>query len=193
MRPLPDVVRSTERMTLRPLRDDDEKEFVRTVTESAEAWRPWVPAASRDVTPRELFRREHDRALRGTRAGTHLRLGGFGQDNRLLGLFSLNEIVRGVFQSAYAGWQVTAHRMGEGLATEGVRALVSIAFAPEPDGLGLHRVQANIMPGNGASLRVAEKVGFRREGVARRYLRIAGEWEDHAMFALTVEEWSEGS
>ncbi len=83
--------------------------------------------------------------------------------------------------------------MGEGLATEGVRALVSIAFAPEPDGLGLHRVQANIMPGNGASLRVAEKVGFRREGVARRYLRIAGEWEDHAMFALTVEEWSEGS
>ena len=78
--------------------------------------------------------------------------------------------------------------MGRGLATEGVRALLDIAFSPEPEGLGLHRVQANVMPSNAASLRVVEKVGLRQEGAAERYLRIAGRWEDHLMFAVTTEE-----
>ena len=96
----------------------------------------------------------------------------------------------GDYLTVSAGWQVSADRMGEGYGTEGVRGLVEVGFADHPNGLGLHRVQANIMPGNAASLRIAEKVGFRREGVALRYLKIAGAWEDHVMFALTREERS---
>jgi ribosomal-protein-alanine N-acetyltransferase len=49
------------------------------------------------------------------------------------------------------------------------------------------------MPSNKASLRVIEKAGYRREGSAPRYLCIAGAWEDHLLFAVTVEEWSGGS
>lgn len=188
MKPLPQIVHRTERMTLRPLAARDEEEFVRTVRESGDAWAPWTPAATPNVTPHDLFRREIDRAARGSRAGTHLRLGGFDDDGRLVGLFALNEIVRGVFDSAYASWQVRAGRMGSGFGTEGVRALVGIAFGSPPGGLGLHRVQANIMPSNAPSIRIAEKTGFRREGLAARYLRIAGSWEDHVMFALTREE-----
>lgn len=189
MRPLPDIVRDTERLTLRSLCSADEGEFVRTIHESAETWAPWTPAASPNVTPYDLFRVELERAARGARAGSHLRLGAFDPEGRLVGLFALNEIVRGVFQSAYASWQVRAGRMRSGFGTEAVRALMAIAFQAPPDGLGLHRVQANIMPANTPSICIAEKLGFRREGLAERYLRIAGSWEDHVMFALTRDEW----
>jgi len=63
-------------------------------------------------------------------------------------------------------------------------------FAFSGIGAGLHRVQANIIPSNLASLRLAERAGFRREGLAERYLNIAGEWQDHLMYAKTREEHS---
>lgn len=176
-------------MHLRPLEAADEAEFVRVLTESAEAWAPWTPAVKPDLDLADRFRRELNRTALGSEGGTHVRLGGFSEAGELLGFFALNEIVRGVFHSAFASWQVTASRMGMGHGTAGVRALVGLAFDTSEGGLALHRVQANIMPANGASLRIAEKIGFRREGVAQRYLRIAGVWEDHIMHAITSEEW----
>ncbi len=80
------------------------------------------------------------------------------------------------------------NRQGQGLMTEGIRLALGFAFGAA----GLHRVQAAIMPRNQASLRVVEKVGFRREGFAQRYLQIAGKWEDHLLFAITQEEWPPG-
>lgn len=208
MAKLPTIVHETDHLVLRALRPEDGASFVRLVTESEDAWRPWVPAGPPDVTAEDLFRRELDRSVRGARAGTHLRLAAFersgvvergGADapseragSAMVGLFALNEIVRGVFQSAHASWQVGASHMGRGLGTEGVRGLLDVAFESDPEGLGLHRIQANIMPSNAASLRIAEKLGFRREGLAARYLKIAGRWEDHVMLALTREEWSPG-
>jgi len=191
MAALPDLTCRTDRMTLRALTCADEEEFVRTVAESREAWAPWTPAASPTLTAADLYRHELERTERSRAAGTHLRLAAFEAAGRLVGLFALNEIVRGVFQSAYASWQVRTGFEGRGLGTEGAHALVDIAFASPPRGIRLHRVQANVMPANVASVRVAEKVGFRREGVAVRYLRIAGSWADHVMFAVTAEEWGE--
>ena len=182
------TARSTDRLLLRPLRASDEAEYVRLAEVSREAWAPWTPAIEAGVTSHQLFGRELKRAAGGAKAGTHLRLAAFDGEGVLVGQFALNEIVRGVFQSAYASWQVSADREGLGYGTEGVRALLDIAFDDSPAGLGLHRVQANIMPSNAASLRIAEKVGFRREGLALRYLRIAGRWEDHIMFARTRDE-----
>src|SRR5262249_20067122 len=72
-----------------------------------------------------------------------------------------------------------------GLMSEAVAATLSWAFSA----VRLHRVQAAVMPRNTASLRVVARVGFRREGVAERYLCIAGSWEDHVIFAVTAEEW----
>lgn len=199
---LPTIVYETDHLVLRALRPEDRASFVRLLTESEEAWRRWVPAPPPDATAEDQFRRELDRSVRGARAGTHFRLAAFERDERegspeavpraMVGLFALNEIVRGVFQSAYASWQVGVGHMGRGLGTEGVRGLLDVAFDADPEGLGLHRVQANIMPSNAASLRIAEKLGFRREGLAARYLKIAGRWEDHVMLALTREEWPPG-
>jgi [ribosomal protein S5]-alanine N-acetyltransferase len=66
-----------------------------------------------------------------------------------------------------------------------VRAGVDAAF----EELALHRGQAAVIPRNGASIRVLEKVGFREEGLALRHLQIAGVREDHALYAITAEEW----
>ena len=175
-------------MMLRSLEETDASQFVRVVAASREGWAPWTPAREATVTDRELFHRERQRTENGAKGGTHVRLAGFTGDGTLVGLFALNEIVRGVFQSAYASWQVSVDRTGLGFGTEGVQALVDLAFDDTPGGLGLHRVQANIMQTNAASLRIAEKVGLRREGLALRYLQIAGRWEDHLMFAITRED-----
>lgn len=188
-RAIPPLARDTARLRLRPLSEDDGDAFVRVVRRSDESWRPWTPAREPGIDERELFRRELARTRHGAAVGSHLRLGAFERDGSLVGLFAVNEIVRGVFQSGYASWQVAADRTGEGYGTEAVRALLDAAFSPAPHGLGLHRVQANIMPTNAASLAIARKVGFRHEGLAERYLAIAGRWEDHEMFAITVEEW----
>jgi ribosomal-protein-alanine N-acetyltransferase len=191
VRSLGRITRRTERLLLRPFAETDADEFVRLIEASREAWAPWTPASERAVSGGELFRRELRRTEAGAGSGTHLRLGAFVHVGRsLVGIFALNEIVRGVFQSAHASWQIAGDRMGQGLGTEGVRAILDIAFDQPPEGIGLHRVQANIMPSNTPSLRIAEKIGFRREGLAERYLKIAGRWEDHAMFAITSEEWS---
>jgi len=189
--PIAAVTRRTPRMILRGLTAGDAPEFARMLEVSRTAWAPWMPSRSGGTTDADVFGQELERASRGLASGTHLRLAGFLDDGRLAGLFSLNEIVRGVFESAYAGWSVSADQMGRGLGTEGVEALLDIAFEDPPAGLGLHRVQANIIPRNAASLRIAEKVGLRHEGLALRYLRIAGAWADHVMFAITREERGE--
>jgi ribosomal-protein-alanine N-acetyltransferase len=186
--PIAVIERVTQRMLLRALRLDDASEFARVLDVSRADWAPWMPTRPAESSDADVFSQELERAARGLAAGTHLRLAGFLERGRLVGLFSLNEIVRGPLQSAYAGWSVSADQTGRGLGTEGVRALLAIAFVDPPEGLGLHRVQANIIPRNAPSLRIAEKVGFRREGLALRYLRIAGAWEDHLMFAITREE-----
>ena len=178
----------TERLVLRPLRPEDRAEYVRIEREGRDHFRPWVATPPEGDTPERAFERELERSITDRAAGTGERRAAELADGRIAGLFALSQIFRGAFLSAYAGWRVAADCTGRGLATEGVVALLDLAFAPEPLGLGLHRVQANVIPGNAASLRVAEKAGFRREGVALRYLKIDGRWQDHVMFAKTAEE-----
>lgn len=179
----------TERLLLRPLREEDRAAFIVYHEKSREHLRPWSPRMPDGVTLDQFFTQQLERSQRGLKDGTVLRLGAFMlAGNALIGMFNLNNIVRGVFECADAGWQVGVEHTGHYLATEGVWALLDVAFAPPPLGLGLHRVQANVIPQNTASLRVAEKCGFRREGLAEKMLRINGAWQDHVMHAKLATE-----
>jgi ribosomal-protein-alanine N-acetyltransferase len=109
------------------------------------------------------------------------------ETDEFVGRIQLTGIALGPFQNAHVGYFVSERHNGRGYATEAVRQAVDAAFGP----LELHRVQAAVMPRNIASIRVLEKVGFREEGFARRYLRIAGDWEVHKLYAVTREEWRE--
>ncbi len=181
--------RRTERMLLRALRPADRAEYDRVQAVSAAFFRPWFSWHPDSSTAIPDFEHELERARRGIESGTSIRLVGVLAGGRIAGFFNLTDIVRGAFQNAYASWSVSEDVARRGYGAEGVRGLLAVAFAPAPIGLALHRVQANVIPDNEPSLRLARSVGFREEGRAERYLQIAGRWQDHVMFAMTVEEF----
>ena len=183
----------TERLLLRPLVESDRAAYIRLHETSGEHLRRWSPSRPAGESLDALFDRQIERARTGLATGTAARLAAFDAlSGALAGLFNLNNITRGVAQYADAGWAVSAEFIGRGFATEGVWALLDLAFsAPREDdsgGLGLHRVQANVIPENAPSLRVAAKCGFRIEGLALAMLQINGRWRDHAMHAKLAEE-----
>jgi ribosomal-protein-alanine N-acetyltransferase len=170
-------------MTLRPIEAGDREEFVRVLESGKDAYAPWLPA----LAPRETWEHVFERDMEKASSETHLRLVGILSDGRIVGSFNLGEIVRGHFDCAYASWRTDPELWGQGFGAEGVSALLDVAFSHH-GGIGLHRVQANIIPSNIRSIRLAERVGFRKEGLALKYLKIAGAWEDHLMFAKVTEE-----
>lgn len=102
----------------------------------------------------------------------------------VVGRITLNGIVRGPFQSCSVGYWVGEAHNGRGLATNALGEIVHVAFTE----LGLHRVQAETLPHNGASQKVLAKNGFIRIGMAPKYLHIAGDWQDHVMFQKVNDE-----
>src|SRR5204863_5586725 len=103
----------------------------------------------------------------------------------LAGVVNVSEIVRGNFQSAYLGYYAFAPHHRRGFMAEGLRLVVEEAFRRR----GLHRLEANIQPGNEASRRLVRRLGFRLEGLSPRYLKVAGRWRDHERWAVTREDW----
>ena len=187
--PVVSPVLRTARMTLRLLRETDRAEFVRAMTLSLAHLTPWWPRRPEGETVEQMFGSFLERGRGELAEGKGVRLIGFlDEDGRMAGTFSLNNIARGVFQNADMGWSVMADCTGRGLATEGVRATLDYAFAPEPGGMALHRMQANVIPTNERSLKVARTCGFREEGLGRKLLQIDGRWQDHVMFAKLAEE-----
>ncbi len=98
----------------------------------------------------------------------------------LAGGISLSGLRRGVTQSAELGYWMASRHTNKGHMTEAVSAMTRYAFGK----LGLHRLEASTLPGNAPSMRVLERNGFQREGIARSYLEIDGQWRDHIRFGL---------
>ncbi|MGN6299680.1 MAG: GNAT family N-acetyltransferase [Angustibacter sp.] len=112
----------------------------------------------------------------------------------LVGRVNVSNIVRGTFHSASIGYDAYDPYAGRGLFREGLRLAVEVCLRPEhAGGLGLHRVEANVQPGNVRSALVLRSLGFRHEGETPRMLRLAGPdglaWRDHERYAITAEEW----
>jgi [ribosomal protein S5]-alanine N-acetyltransferase len=106
-------------------------------------------------------------------------------DGELAGVVNINEIVRGAFQSAYLGFYAFAPYDGHGYMTAGLMQVLPRAFRHH----GLHRLEANIQPGNLRSIALVTRLGFRLEGMSPRYLKISGKWCDHERWALLAEDW----
>ena len=107
------------------------------------------------------------------------------EDDAILGWINVSEIVHGSFQSAYLGYQTGAPFARQGYMTEGLALALHYGFAR----LKLHRLEANIQPDNQPSLALVTRLGFTREGLSRRYLKIGGRWRDHERWALLAEDW----
>jgi len=153
-------------------------EFLAATRRSRRLHAPWVSPPETSTAYRAYMRR-----LRQDRQVGHFVCR---RDSReLVGVVNVNEIVRGAFRSGYLGYYAFMPHHRQGLMTEGLALVLRDAFRR----LGLHRLEANIQPGNAASTRLVRRLGFRREGYSRRYLAIRGRWRDHERWAILAEEW----
>jgi [ribosomal protein S5]-alanine N-acetyltransferase len=179
------------RVVLRPLKGADFGKW-RAVRERSRDWlEPWEPMAdpgSPDpVTDADAFRARCGAWERQRHFDTAYGYGMFLHRSDFIGEVSLGSVQRGPFQSAFVGYWVDAEHAGQGYVPEGVALILRHGF----EELGLHRIEAAIVPRNSASRRVMDKLGLREEGLAERFLQIRGVWEDHARYAMTIEEWDE--
>jgi len=108
-------------------------------------------------------------------------------NTEILGTLEFSQIVRGPFQACYLGYGIAKKYEGKGLMYEGIKAAIDYAFGD----LNLHRIMANHLPDNHRSAKLLQRLGFVRECVAQRYLRINGSWRDHVLNSLTNESWKE--
>jgi ribosomal-protein-alanine N-acetyltransferase len=156
----------------------DEAEFTALMRSSRSFHRPWASAPT-DAERFEAYiadshRPDFEAFLLCRR-----------EDDAILGFFNLSQIARGSMQSAYLGYAVGKPYAGHGYMRDGLAIVLRVAFLD----LGLHRIEANIQPGNKASIALARGAGFKREGFSPRYLKISGRWRDHERWALLAEDW----
>ena len=137
------------------------------------------PASNRDAFASRCAARDRER-----QSGVGYAFGIF-VDNAFAGEINLNNVLRGAMQSVTIGYWIDEARAGKSYMSEAV--LVATRFALED--LQLHRVEICIIPRNHNSRRVMEKLGYREEGIAERFLEINGTWEDHVRYGFTIEEW----
>jgi ribosomal-protein-alanine N-acetyltransferase len=174
-----------ERLLLRPPRLSDFAEWAALRAESREFLQPWEPLWPPDDLTPQAWRRRLRGYWREIREGTALPMLIFDRHTGvLLGGITMSSIRRGNAQTATLGYWIGARHARRGYMTTAVRMLVRHAFSD----MGLHRLEAACVPENVPSRRLLEKCGFRREGYARRYLRINGKWRDHLLYALLAED-----
>ncbi len=165
---------------IRELQVTDEKPFLEMTNQSQMLHHPWVNPPQTTDEFNDFFQRSQQPNQKSYIV--------YLQNNDIVGVINVSEIVRGFFQSAYLGFYAGSAYKGKGLMSQGLKLLLNKAFTE----LNLHRIEANIQPGNLTSIQLVSKNGFKREGFSPRYLKINDKWCDHERWALTLEDYLSG-
>jgi len=160
-------------VALRSIALADQHVFVASARSSIKLHRPWVTAP----TTAEAFAGYLARFDNEVHYGFAVELPATGE---LVGAIHLTHVVRGPFCSGYLGYYAFAGDAGRGLMKQGLLKLMRHAFT----NLRLHRLEANIQPGNTASRHLVRACGFRQEGYSPAYLKIGGRWRDHERWGV---------
>nr|WP_022893951.1 GNAT family N-acetyltransferase [Agromyces subbeticus] len=169
-------------IVFRELAADDGPALAAAYARNREHLAPWEPARTDAFFTAETHRRDVEATLERLDAGLAMPFVLTDGDD-IIGRINLSDVVRGAFQNAHLGYWIDARYTGRGLATTAVGLAVHAARDA-----GLHRVQAGTLVHNAASQAVLARNGFERFGLAHRYLRIAGEWQDHMLFERLLDE-----
>ncbi len=173
-------------LLLRPPQMGDFLQWAQLREASRSFLTPWEPIWPSDDLTRAGFRRRLRRYaddIAADRAYPFLIFRN--DDNVLIGGVTLANVRRGIVQAGTIGYWTGEAFAGQGYMTRALRVLLPFVFSE----LNLHRIEAACIPSNNASVRVLEKCGFVREGLARRYLCINGVWQDHFLFGLLNEDF----
>src|ERR1700687_2667439 len=178
---LKDAALAGERVFLRPPASRDREEFIALNRASARLHRGLVSPPTQPEQFNAFFKRCR-------RVDCVCFLVCRVDDGAIVGSINLSQIFRGGFQNAYLGYYVGEGHSGQGHMTEAIYLMLRYAF----EDLKLHRLEANIQPGNVASIALVKRAGFVREGYSRRYLKICGRWRDHERWAIIADDWRAG-
>ncbi|MDE0809022.1 MAG: GNAT family protein [Alphaproteobacteria bacterium] len=174
------------RLYLRPPRRADWADWAELRGESREFLVPWEPAWSDDALTKSAFRRRLSRYAEDWSRDLGYSFFIFRRvDDMIVGGISIANVRRGVAQTCSFGYWMGKRYARNGYMTEAVHGACGFVF----DQLSLHRVEAACLPSNEPSKGVLCQSGFRYEGLAKRYLKINGTWQDHMQFALLREEF----
>lgn len=169
------------RVYLRPPARGDWRVWAALRAESRAFLEPWEPTWPRDALTRKAYMRRLRAYGMNSQADAGYSFFIFRrEDDCLVGGASLSHVRRGISQTASLGYWTGAPFANRGYMTEALAGLLPFSF----DRMCLHRISASCMPDNLASRAVLEKLGFREEGYARKYLRINGVWRDHVLYAM---------
>lgn len=177
-------------VVLRPVKVRDARAWRDSRVRNASWLRPWEPTNPETPLYRSsigpymaMARTMRREARQGLALPWVVTFGG-----RFVGQLTIGSIMWGSARSGQVGYWIDEAAAGRGVMPTAVAMAVDHCFFV----VGLHRVEASIRPENAASRRVVEKLGFRDEGVRRRYLHIDGAWRDHLCYAMTAEEATGG-
>ena len=171
------LARGTRVYIFAPSRDCAD-EFIAFTSANEDFHQPWVFPATDAATYRGYLERLEDGRAQGFVVARVA-------DEAIMGVVNVNDIIRGGFSSALLGYYGSAAYARRGYMTEGLGLVLDQAF----DEIGLHRIEANVQPGNANSLALIARLGFRKEGFSPRFLQIDGAWRDHERWAILAEEW----
>ena len=176
----------TERLELRIIDKTYAPVILDYYSRNIEFLEEWEAVKSEEFYTIEYQENQLERESKLMEEGNSLRLWLFkkGDTSRAIGCVGFNNVVRGAFLSCHLGYKLDKDEINKGFITEGINRGIEIVFKE----MGLHRIEANIMPKNKRSLRVVEKLGFYNEGLALKYLKINGKWEDHIHMVLLNED-----
>jgi ribosomal-protein-alanine N-acetyltransferase len=166
------------RTRIQPPQAADEAAFLAAMNDSIGFHHPWVSA------PRTHsgWQRYMTRLERPNEAGFLVKRI---DDNVICGVINLNVITYEALCSAYVSYYGVAAQAEKGYMKEGMLQVIRHAFGE----LGLHRLEANIQPGNQASIALAQSTGYEYEGFSPRFLKINGEWRDHERWAVLADKY----
>lgn len=176
------ITLQTSRLQLKTVDRERAADVLDFIVRNDQFWKIWEPARGAEFYTLEKQAEILAAESRSIADGSLLKVW-LHQADEMIGSIAISNIVRGVFQSAHVGYKLAQSHTGKGYMTEALSAVVSYCF----DTLELHRLEANIMPRNKASMNVVKRLGFYEEGLAIKYLKINGVWEDHLHMVLRNE------
>ena len=172
------VIARGERVYIFAPTRDTASDFIAFTVANKAYHQPWVfPATDKDTYRGYIERVDGMRAFGFLVARN--------DDDVMVGVINVNDVIMGGQRCASLGYYGAHAHAGHGYMREGLALVLDQAFGP----LGLHRIEANVQPGNQASLALIERLGFRREGFSPSFLEIDGAWRDHERWAICEDEW----
>jgi ribosomal-protein-alanine N-acetyltransferase len=174
------------RVSIRPIRLRDARQLERELLENRSWLRKWEA-----TNPHGAMSFDVRSSIRSLQANSRAGLGlpfAVEYDGEFAGQLNVSSMTYGSLSSATIGYWVSERFAGLNVTPTAVALASDYCYFQ----VGLHRIEICIRPENGPSLRVVEKLGFRYEGLRRRYIHINGDWRDHFCFALVAEELPTG-